>query len=139
MGTFRVEIEVGDREGQRYERVTVLVDTGATYTSVPRPLLESLGIVPHGRATFVLADERQVQLDIGRARVRVDGQDELTLVVFAEAGTEPLLGAYALEGLLLAADPVRRRLVPVPGLLKAAGARPARAPCAQPMQGALTR
>ncbi len=29
----------------------------------------------------------------------------------------PLLGAYALEGLRLAADPVRRRLTPVPGLL----------------------
>ena len=28
-----------------------------------------------------------------------------------------LLGAYALEGLRLAADPVARRLVPVPGLL----------------------
>lgn len=121
MGTFRIEIQIGDPEGRRYETVTALVDTGATYTTVPRPVLESLGIAPHGRATFVLADERQVELDIGRARVRVNGREELTLVVFAAPGTEPLLGAYALEGLLLAPDPVGQRLIPVPGLLKAAG------------------
>jgi hypothetical protein len=41
----------------------------------------------------------------------------ITLVVFGEAETKPLLGAYALEGLRLAPDPVGRRLVPVPGLL----------------------
>jgi hypothetical protein len=43
----------------------------------------------------------------------------MTLVVLAEPGNPPLLGAYALEGLRLAADPVARRLVPVSGLLLA--------------------
>lgn len=38
-------------------------------------------------------------------------------MVFGEALAQPLLGAYALEGLRLAPDPVGRRLVPVPGLL----------------------
>ena len=41
----------------------------------------------------------------------------VTLLVFAEPEAPPLLGAYALEGLRLAPDPVGRRLVPVPGLL----------------------
>ena len=40
-----------------------------------------------------------------------------TLVVPVAPGAPILLGAYALEGLRLAADPVARRLVPVPGLL----------------------
>ena len=44
----------------------------------------------------------------------------MTLVVVAEAGSPALLGAYTLEGLRLAADPVGRRLTPVPGLLLAA-------------------
>jgi clan AA aspartic protease len=119
MGTFRVEIEVGDSEGGRYERIDALVDTGATYTSLPRTLLDALGIVPHTRDAFVLADGRRVERDIGRAWIRIAGDAEMTLVVFAETDSPPLLGAYALEGLRLAADPVGRRLVPVPGLLLA--------------------
>src|SRR2546430_935100 len=117
MGTFHVEIEVGDSHGSRYERIDALVDTGATYTSLPRPLLEALGIVPHARERFVLADGRRVEREIGRAWVRIADRSEATLVVFADPRSPVLLGAYALEGLRLSADPVARRLVPVPGLL----------------------
>jgi hypothetical protein len=39
-------------------------------------------------------------------------------VLFGEADSEPLLGAFSLKSFLLVADPVRQRLVPVPGLLK---------------------
>lgn len=117
MGTFRVAIELGDPAGTRWQSVEALVDTGATYTSVPAPLLEVLGVLPHMHARFVLADGREVERPIGRTWIRVDGRAEMTLVVFAEPGAPVLLGAYALEGLRLAADPVGRRLVPVPGLL----------------------
>lgn len=117
MGTFRVTIEIGDPAGQHFETVEALVDTGATYTTVPAPLLERLGIAAHVRDTFILADGRRVDGDIGRAWVRVDGRAELILVVFGDPETPSLLGAYTLEGLRLAADPVSRRLVPVPGLL----------------------
>jgi hypothetical protein len=47
----------------------------------------------------------------------VDGRAELTLVVVGDEGTRALLGAYALEGLRLAADPVGCRLIPVSPLL----------------------
>ncbi|MBI2370655.1 MAG: hypothetical protein HYV08_10565 [Deltaproteobacteria bacterium] len=117
MGTFRVTIELGDPAGQRYDPVEALVDTEATYTTLPAPVLQRLGVIPHVRDTFVLADGRQVERDIGRTWVRVDGRAELTLVVFGDPGTPALLGAYTLEGLRLAADPVGRRLIPVPGLL----------------------
>jgi aspartyl protease family protein len=121
MGTFRVSVEVGDPAGERYEAVDVVVDTGATYTVLPATLLRRLAVIPHARATFVLADGRQVEREIGRTWIRVDGRTELTLVVFGEPGGQPLLGAYALEGLRLAADPVGRRLTPVPGLLMLLG------------------
>jgi clan AA aspartic protease len=124
MGTFHVEVEIGDPEGRRYDRIEALVDTGATYTSVSRPLLDALGVVPHTRALFVLADGRHVERDVGRAWIRVSGRTEITLVVFADPGSPALLGAYALEGLRLAADPVGRRLVPVPGLLLSSNAGP---------------
>lgn len=117
MGTFKVDIEIGDPQGQRFEHVEALVDTGSSYTVLPRPLLERLGVRSHGSRTFRLAHGRLEKQDIGRTWVRVDGQTEMTIVVFGPEGAAPLLGAYALEGLLLAADPVGKRLVPVEGLL----------------------
>ena len=117
MGTFNVGVEIGDPEGRRYEPVEALVDTGATYTSVPGPLLESLGVVPHARAWFRLADGHHAQREIGHARIKIGGNSTITIVVFADAESPALLGAYALEGLLVAADPVGRRLVSVPGLM----------------------
>ena len=90
--------------------------TPATYTALPAPFLDGLGVVPHARDTFVLADGRRVERNLGRTWNRVEGRTELPLV-FAEAGTQSLLGASALEGLRFAADPVGRRLTPVPGLL----------------------
>jgi hypothetical protein len=38
--------------------------------------------------------------------------------VFGDRDSEPLLGVFTLEGFGLATDPVNRRLLPVPGLLK---------------------
>jgi predicted aspartyl protease len=117
MSTFKVQIEFADASGERWETVEAIVATGATYTTLPAPLLRRLGIVPHTRDVFTLADGRHVEHDIGHAWIRVSGRADITLVVFGEAGSEPLLGAYALEGLRLAPDPIGRRLVPVPGLL----------------------
>lgn len=117
MGTFRVTIQVGDPAGQRYESLEALADTGATYSVVPASLLGRLGVTAHSRDRFVLADGREVDRDIGRTWIRVDGRAEVTLVVFGEADSPAVLGAYTLEGLRLAVDPVARRLVPVTGLL----------------------
>ncbi len=114
MGTFPVSIGVGGSEHGPFETIEVLVDTGATYTVLPRPFLENLGVVPHARAPFVVADGREIELEIGRAWIRIDGREELSLVVFGEAA---LLGAFTLEALRLAPDPISRRLVPVPALL----------------------
>lgn len=120
MGTFRAQLEIGDADGVNWEPVDALVDTGATYTTVPAALLHRLGISPHARASFVLADGREIEQDIGRAWVRVGDRAEVTIVVFAPDDAPVLLGAYALEGLRLAVDPAGRRLVPIPTLFLAA-------------------
>ena len=99
------------------------MSTHGHVTSLPRPLLESLGVTPHARDRFLLADGRRVTRHIGRTWIRIDGATEVTLVVFGDPAGPALLGAYALQGLRLAADPVARRLVPVPGLLAAEACR----------------
>ncbi len=117
MGTFRVNLEIGDPQGQRYIVVDALVDTGATYTTLPASTLRQLGVTPHDRGTFELADGRQLERDLGQTWVRFNGRTAIVPVVFADDGTPPLLGAVTLEVLRLAVDPIRRRLVPVPALL----------------------
>jgi len=117
VGTFRVEVEVGDPTGQRFERYEAVVDTGSTYSVFPATVLGRLGVEPHRTSAFELADGSRKEWPIGRTWLRLDGRQELSLVVFGDEDTEPILGAVALEEFLLAPDPVRRKLVPVPGLM----------------------
>ena len=118
MGTFSVTIEVGDLHGQRFEEMEALVDTGATATMVASSVLEELGITPTKRQIFEYANGIQTELDMAPVMVRIDGEETPTWVIFGEEGTSPILGAHALEGLLLGVDPYGQRLIPVLGLLK---------------------
>ena len=120
MGSFRVAVEVGNQAGGPLEPIEALVDTGATYTWLPTDLLTRLGAEPEEQWPFVLADGREVTYPIGTVRLRFSGRTRSTVAVFGESNSEPLLGVVTLEELGLAADPVHRRLVPVPGLLKLA-------------------
>jgi len=113
MGTFSVPIRVGDPSQQSFEEIEALVDTGATNTVVPADVLTRLGVKPHRKSVFELADDRELELDIGRAWIRVDGQQEFSQVVFGPPGSSPILGAITLEEMNLAVDPVGKRLVPV--------------------------
>ena len=120
MGTFTVTIEIGNPQGQEFEQLDALVDTGATLTTVPASLLASLGVTAARRGTFRLANGQSVEMEMGETRVRVEGLETSTWVLFGEEGAPVLLGALTLEGLLLGVDPFNRRLVPVEGLLMSA-------------------
>ncbi len=117
MGTFRVTIEIGDPSGASYREVSALVDTRASHTAVPASLLRELGVSILERWPFRLADGREIEMDVGEMRIRVDGRERTTVVAFAEEGTGPILGAVTLEGFRLGVDPIAQRLIPVPGLL----------------------
>ena len=117
MGAFLVQVELGDPEGRRYETVGALVDTGATYTTVSGSTLRRLGVSPHTRSTFVLADSSRTERDIGRTWLKLEQGEEMVPVIFGDEDSQPLLGALTLKIFRLGVDPVSQRLIPVPGLL----------------------
>ena len=113
MGTFSIGIEIGDPEGHRFERVEAMVDTGAVTTVLPGSMLRRLGVTPSARDLFEYAGGEQVELDMGETKIRIDGRETTSWVIFGEEGTGALLGAYTLEGLRLGVDPYAQRLIPV--------------------------
>lgn len=117
MGTFYEKIEVGDINGQRFEQMDALVDTGAMTTVIPASILRRLGVEPVKSEVFEYAGDQEVELDMAYATVRVNGRETITWVIFGEETASPLLGAYTLSGVFLGVDPYAQRLIPVRGLL----------------------
>ncbi len=117
MGVFNWPLRISNLDGGHSRDIEATVDTGATYTMLPTALLRELGITAMDKRGFELADGRIVEMDIGEARATINGSSVVTLIVFGDDGAPPLLGAYTLEGMGLAVDPVQRRLVPTNAIL----------------------
>ena len=112
MGTFYVDVEIGDPEGREFVVVNALVDTGASHTSLPGRLLRSLGVAPRAQRRMRLADGRRVQLSLGATMMRWDGEEFPVPVLFASDEATPLLGATSLQAFGLVVDAAGERLVP---------------------------
>ena len=113
MGTFRYPIQIGTPDQGRFEQVEAWVDSGAAYTWIPAPLLRRLGHTPRFRRRFRIAHGRFIEREVGLVPIRIGDEVIPTLCVFGDARSEPLLGAFTLEGFGLGVDPVNRTLVPV--------------------------
>jgi predicted aspartyl protease len=114
MGTFFHPLTLIGAAGERLE-VDALVDTGATFSFVPRETLLGLGVEPRREVDLRLADGTTHRQQVGHMQVELDGLEGPTYVVFGENGSPPAIGAITLEGFLLGIDPVGRTLVPVEG------------------------
>ena len=120
MGTFHVEAtfrSTHDRE--RAATVPVLVDTGATWTTLPRETIEALGSSAISERRVQLADGREETWPITVLLVTLGGEELPTICLIGPSGGPSVLGAVTLEEFSLSADPVGRRLVPVSGYLMA--------------------
>ena len=93
-----------------------LVDTGAIDSLAPWPHLEAIGLKPDGQRVYQTADGREVTLDIAVARIDVMGEITAGVVIFGDAGAEPLLGVTALESAGLEVDPQTQRLKKLPSV-----------------------
>jgi clan AA aspartic protease len=117
MGTFSIEIGIGDPDRGRWKTLDALVDTGAFVTAAPASVLRELGVQPSMRRSFESAHGEVREMDVGQTWVRVQGEEVITLILFNDEGTMPLLGALTLETLFMGVDPARQRLVSVHGLM----------------------
>ncbi len=112
MGTVKVTIGVGDPQGRQFEDLEVVVDTGSTYTAVPREMLQRLGVPVERSLPSETADGRIVPVDVGEATIRLEGLEFHTPVIFAEEGEANRLGMVSLGEAALTVDPLAGRLIP---------------------------
>ena len=117
MGTFSVHLHIGDRQRDQWVDLEALVDTGASISSAPASTLHKLGVTPLMRHNFRFGQGEVRQMDVGQTWVRIEGREVITLFLFNDEGSMPLLGALALEGVFMGVDPVAQKLVPVEGLM----------------------
>ncbi|MBI3740665.1 MAG: aspartyl protease family protein [Chloroflexi bacterium] len=118
MGLTVLDIEVGNPANPKVtEKIEFLIDSGAIYSVVPTPILERLGIKPIAEQTFRLADGSKIVRKKGVAYFKYGDQAGGADVIFGEEGDSQLLGAFTLEALGLALDPLRRELKPLPMIL----------------------
>jgi predicted aspartyl protease len=90
-----------------------MVDTGSEATWIPRKLLEQIEVKAEKRQTYQMANGQYVYRDVGYAIIRVGQRETVDEIVFAEKGDYVLLGARALEGLLLWVDPKNKKLIEI--------------------------
>ena len=114
MGLTDVNVIVSNpSERGRARELEFLVDSGAIYSVVPRPVLEEIGIVPDGIEYFKLADLTRIKRQVGEATFTFQGKTRSSPVMFGEEGDATLLGVMTLEALGLVLDPVRQELRPM--------------------------
>jgi clan AA aspartic protease len=104
----------GDMAAEQIRRVEVveaLVDTGATGLSLPRRLVEQLGLIPiRTRRAVTMAGVRDVPT-YGAVKLTVQGRDCVCDVTEVDDACPVLIGQVPLELMDLVVDPGRRQLV----------------------------
>ena len=116
MGTFTHPITLHSDDRSAAETVNALVDTGATFMTMPHDLLERLGVEPFQSVTLRLANGEVERRRIGEVRVELDGQERTAVCVFGEQSAPPIIGAVTLQSFPTVVDPVEHRLVAVEAL-----------------------
>lgn len=95
----------------RGERLSALVDSGATYLCLPQRLVDQLGLPLNGtRPTKTAAGLRQMKV-YGGAAIEVEGRSCEVEVMSLEESEQALLGQVPLEVLDFWIDPTNQRLI----------------------------
>jgi clan AA aspartic protease len=99
------------------QTVRFLIDSGATYSLLPKSAWEAIELVPKREMTFSLADGTTVRRHVSECYVVLPQGEGHTPVILGEPGDEALLGVVTLEILGLVFNPFSRTLQPMRMLL----------------------
>jgi clan AA aspartic protease len=119
MGHVDVTIALGTPDRSRFIELVANVDTGATFTMIPRSVLDDLGIAVSSTERFQLADGEPVLKEMGEVPIRIDEKVMTTPCLFGDEGQPALIGVVTLEQFMLGVDTVHHRLISIPGRLYA--------------------
>jgi clan AA aspartic protease len=111
-----VEGEVKGLPGKQ-EKVKFLIDSGATYSLLPKAIWEAIGLQPKRKLFFTLADGTTVERGVSEAFIMLPQGEGHTPVILGEEDDEALLGVVTLEILGLVFNPFNRTLQPMRMLL----------------------
>ena len=109
--TFHCPIEIGPRDGSRFQRVIVVASSENIYSVLPSTLQEMLGVETEWESRFTLPGGGWKMLPMAEVRVRIGGQERTTVCVYGKADGEPTLGRHTLAAFGLAADHDEQKLV----------------------------
>jgi clan AA aspartic protease len=117
-GIVSVDVEVSGDSGER-TTATFLVDSGASYSVLPRAVWKRLKLRPKRSMRFELADGTEIRRQLSECRFTFEGIDAVSPVVLGQHKDVALLGTVTLETMGLVLHPFERQLRPMRLLLAA--------------------
>ena len=115
MGHTTAKVRIHGEKGST--EIELLVDTGSTFSWVSGSVLDKLGIKPKEKKMFKTIEGKLVERDVAEAVIEYNKQLVTTIVVFAREKDQEVLGVYALEGLGLEIDPLKKAVKKVEAFL----------------------
>lgn len=115
MGMTYVKMNISNPAKPRAKETDkFLVDSGALYTVAPMRILKKLGIKPHTKKTFTLANGETTDRQVGDAIFEYRDHKAASPVIFGKKKDSNLLGTVTLESLGYILDPLERELKTLP-------------------------
>ena len=112
MTTFRQQVEVGPRDGSRYQPVIALMDTASTYAMMPSPMLSMLGIDPYWTGVLEGSDGRSEERSLAEIRLKIGDAERTVVCAFGLPDSQPVLGSHTLQAFGLTVEPGTTALAP---------------------------
>jgi len=112
MGLTYVEGQLIGRDNVS-ETVKFLVDSGASYTLLPKTAWEKLELKPKKKLNFTLADGTEIERGISECYIKILDEEGHTPVILGEENDDALLGVITLEIFGLILNPFTRTLQPM--------------------------
>jgi len=116
MGITYIQGQVKGPRGKQ-AGVKFLIDSGATYTLLPKAVWKTIGLKPIRKMSFTLADGTPVNRSVSEVYIKLAQGEAHTPVILGEESDQALLGVVTLEILGLVFNPFDRTLQPMRMLL----------------------